>query len=131
MTLSERYISNDKTVINLPVPLGTKLYYVVLKCGDFCCWQDKKFYKTFEKNQCFADSPCHTVEWHIYEQNLTLANIEYVLNNFGIRLFADKSEAERVASEVVKRNREIMSNHGFMMTEDGYGFIKENEGDIS
>lgn len=131
MTLSERYISNDKTVINLPVPLGTKLYYVVLKCGDFCHWQGKKFHETFTESQCFAESPCHTAKSLIYEQIFTLSNLEFVLNNYGIRLFVEKNEAEKVAFEAIKRNREIMSNHGFMMTEDGYGLIKENEGDIS
>lgn len=131
MDILTKYINNDKTIINLPVPLGTVLYCVVLKCGDFCHWQKQKFNKTFERSQCFAESPCHTVNWHIYEMPLKLSNIEYVLKDFGVWLFTDKREAERVAAEIIEKNRKTMSNHGFMMTEDGYGLIKENEGDIS
>lgn len=32
----ERFISRNKKTIALPVPLGTEIYIVRTKCGDFC-----------------------------------------------------------------------------------------------
>lgn len=125
-----KYINEEKTVIALPVPLGTTLYQVTTKCGDFCTWQEGRFDKAFpptKKGRCGCDKPCHTVEWHIYKITLSFSNMEYVLNNFGTWVFVNKKEAERRSTEIVENNRNTMKQLGFEMREDGYGLVNENE----
>lgn len=122
-----KFFNDDKTVLTLPVPLGTTIYSVSLKCGDFCHWQSKNFHSknTDGTLKCDVNSPCHTVKWHVYKNVFTLSNIEWVLNNYGQWIFDNKAEAESKAESVIKHNRKTMSNLGFMMTDSGYGLIEK------
>lgn len=123
-----KYINEDKTIITLPVPLGTTLYQVTTGCGDFCMWQEDRFNKVFppiKEGRCGHDKPCHTVEWHIYKITLAFHNMEYMLNNFGTWVFASRKEAEKRSTEIVENNRNLMRQYGFEMRKDGYGLTKE------
>lgn len=124
-----KYINDEKTVITLPVPLGTELYQVTTTCGDFCTWQEAWFDKVFpptSDGRCGCDKPCHTVNWNIYTLKLAFHNMGYVLDNFGKSIFATKEEAEKRANEIVETNRQIMKTLLFKMDERGYGRVKED-----
>lgn len=124
-----KFINENKTIITLPVPLGSTVYQVATKCGDFCTFQQKLFDKVFppvKEGRCGVDKPCHTVEWNIYKPTLKFSNMEYVLENWGIWVFATEEAAKQRMKEVLENNRKKMQELGFAIRDkDGYGFIGE------
>lgn len=139
MYLSERgheermkYISDDKRVITLPVPLGSTLYQVATECGDFCLFQQERFDKIFpptKEGRCAKDMPCHTMEWNVYKIVLKFSNIEFVLENWEKWVFPSEEAAQQRMKDVVESNRKKMQELGFAIREDGYSFVSpEQEG---
>lgn len=121
-----RYLNEEKTVITLPVPLGTTVYQVTTGCGDFCTFQQELFDKAFppvKEGRCGKDKPCHTAEGNVYKHTLKFSNLEYVLNNWGVWVFPDEEDAKRRMKEVVENNRKKMRELGFSIREDGYGLV--------
>ena len=118
-----QYINEDKTIITLPVPLGSELYAVYTQCGDFCSMQKRAFDKHFlpvPDGRCDRNMPCHTRNGTIDKIIFSLANIERVLNDFGTWIFATEKEAEERRAEIVKQHRKAMRELGFKMKENGY-----------
>lgn len=128
-----KYLNDDKTVITLPVPLGTELFQVTTRCGDFCTFQEELFDKHFppiKEGRCGQDKPCHTVYWHVYKIKLKFSNLETVLEQYGTWIFPTEEAAQKRAAEIVERNRKTMRELGFSMTDVGHGFtdaVSDNE----
>lgn len=126
-----KFINEDKTVITLPVPLGSTVYQVVTNCGDFCTFQQELFDKVFpptKEGRCGVGKPCHTVEWNVYKPTLKFSNMEFILENWGIWVFPTEEAAQQRMKEVVEGNRKKMQDLGFALRENGYGMVKENAG---
>lgn len=123
-----KFINEDKTVITLPVPLGSTIYQVSTKCGDFCTFQQELFDKIFpptKEGRCGKEKPCHAVEAIIYKKKLEFSNMEYVLKNWETWFFLTEDAAEQRMKEVVEANRKKMLELGFNLRDDGYGLIGE------
>lgn len=124
--VKNEYINDEKTIITLPVPLGSTVYQVTTKCGDFCTFQQDLFDKIFpptEKGRCGVKKPCHTVPYQIYKSKLKFHNMEFVLENWETWVFPTEEAAERRMKEIVEGNRKKMLELGFALREDGYGLV--------
>lgn len=123
-----RYLNEEKTVITLPVPLGTELYQVETRCGDFCTFQEKHFDKCFPRvkgGRCGVGMPCHTVPWSVSKLTLDFSNIEWVLKDYGTRIFPTKKQAEKRMAEIITDNRVAMRVMGFNMRDDGHSMQED------
>ena len=120
-----QYINEDKTIITLPVPLGSILYQPVISCGDFCLFQKERFDVMFppdeKESRCIRAVPCHTHTCTISQFTFTLNNLDDVLNDFGKWCFLSEQEAMQKGEEIIRENRTKMKEFGFRMNEDGYG----------
>ena len=119
------YIDETKTVITLPVPLGTVLYTFDTKCGDFCTFQREKFDQLYEptpKGRCGRHKLCHTRLGSVSTVVLELSNIEFVLKDFGTWVFQSEEEARQKMEQIVSKNVSTMKQLGFKMNESGYGY---------
>lgn len=122
------YVSEDKMVITLPIPLGTTLYEIVTTCGDFCYFQEDKFNEIYPKElatRCNRDMPCHTRLHSIKPIEFNLSNIETVLKDFNKWIFTTEDEAKQVAEKIIEKNRKEMLLNGFYLKSDGYGTFKK------
>ena len=83
------FINENKTIINLPIPLGSTFYVIHTRCGDFCRFQRNLFNKivppTNGKGRCDSDLLCHSIRCEPEERILTLDNINWFLNNWNKR----------------------------------------------
>lgn len=129
-----KFINEDQTVITLPVPLGSTVYQVATKCGDFCTFQQELFDKIFppvKEGRCGVDKPCHTVEWNVYKSALEFSNMEFILENWGVWVFPSEEAAQQRMKEIVDANRKKMRELGFSVREDGYGLTPDMDGEES
>lgn len=121
------YISEDRKVITLPVPLGTTLYEPITTCGDFCLNHKELFDKLYPKNEigrCDRNMVCHTQLHSIRKFVFELSNIERVLNNFGVWIFETEEEAIEKATKIIHERINTLINQGFNIDEKGYGVRK-------
>jgi hypothetical protein len=128
--MNNNFISDDKLTINLPVPLGTKIYSILTKCGDFCMFQKEHFYKVFGErtdNHCVYNMPCHTRYRDPIEMTFSLQNIDYVLENWNTKCFATLEEAIDATNKLVYEHVEKMKTFGFNVDEKGYSIINKNK----
>lgn len=128
------FISEDKMTINLPVPIGSIVYVVSTNCGDFCMFQKEKFDAIFPKkaykpniDRCGWDKLCQTRMGNILEKEVTIKNLDFILDNWNVNCFKTREEAENVARARVAMNVETMSKLGFAMREDGYSTTDQVE----
>lgn len=120
-----RFVSEDKKTINLPVELGTTLFLAETKCGDFCLFQKELFNKHFPDNdRCGSEKICHTRKFRISEFEFTLANLTWVLENWETKCFTTQEAAEEALSKKIQSNIEKMRALGFKVDEDGYSGIR-------
>ena len=124
---------NKRCMIEIPVPLGTTVYNVVTTCGDFCLFQKNRFndLKKADKEgftgRCSESNPCHTQLHSIREMTLQYSNLEYVLKEWGHRVFATAEEAAEAGHKIVAANRKTMEELGFKMDASGYSVRKERD----
>lgn len=127
----EKFISEDKKTITLPVPLGSKVYGFTLKCCDACLFQRTRFNETYPPykygDRCNMKMPCHTRFRKITEIEVTLDNIKKILEGFGIRFFETKEEAKAKGEALAKRHANQMKSMGFNLDENNYCIKEENE----
>lgn len=124
------FISEDKLTITLPVPLGTKVYSILTKCGDFCMFQKDHFNKTFgekEGGHCDSLMPCHTRYRQPMEMTVTLDNLSYVLEYWNVKCFATFEEADSVTKTRIAEHVEKMKELGFKVDEKGYSIIDKEK----
>lgn len=125
------YLSNDKRTINLPVPLGSKVYRATTVCGDFCLFQKQKFDSVFPKNgsegRCGKEKPCHTISKGCTELTLTIHNLGFILEGWGEWFFETKDEAEATSERIAADHARQMKELGFFVREDGYGKKADEE----
>lgn len=122
------YINEEKTIITLPVPLGSTLYTPVTSCGDFCYFQKELFDSTFppvKGSRCSHQMPCHTKSCTVRRFIFSFQNMETVLRDYGTWIFASKEEAAEKGERYITENRDKMRELGFFVAEDGYGKPKE------
>ena len=125
-----RFISDDKKVISLPVPLGTTVFTVGTSCGHFCYWQQKLFDEHFpnkENGHCSVYMPCHTIPWGIYVHELKFSNMQTILDTWGDRTFATREEAEDRMKTIVEANRTKMRELGFQVDLNGNGYLHNTQ----
>jgi len=122
------YVNEDKTVITLPVPLGTEVYVASTGCGDFCLFQQEKFCNEAEKfptatdgSHCSYYAPCHTTKPHVITTKIVFENLDFILKEWGKRIFDNEDEAMEVAEKSVIENRKQMESLGFFVDSIGYG----------
>lgn len=123
----ERFISRNKKTIALPVPLGTEIYIVRTKCGDFCMFQKEKFdalYPPTEEGRCSHSLLCHTKGLNPQKTELKIENI-HILSEWGDRVFVNKDDAIKRTDEIVKENINKLRELGFYVDENGYGKEKD------
>lgn len=131
-----KYVSKDKKTINLPFPLGTKLYMPITTCGDFCLYQKDLFNEIFPKDsenqgRCSRDMPCHTKLHSIKEITFSMSNLEMVLENLDKWIFTSEHEAQRVIEKRLESNRWDMTFNGFHVDNNGYGSYERRESKYS
>lgn len=125
------YANDERFLSELLVPLGSKIYHVVTKCGGFCVNQRSLLDEVIPPEtrvRCSRELPCHTVPWHIHENVVNLANAGTVADEYGKWIFSTYEEAESRMREVVEQNRKTMRELGFILREDGYGLVEGMEG---
>ena len=110
-----KFINEDKTVITLPVPLGSTLYTV----GTV--WQQKRFSELYSpvKEQQSGYNHMEPVDWYIKKISFAFSNMEYVFENWGTWVFATEEEAKRRSKEVKEKIRMDMLEKGYVFREDG------------
>lgn len=118
----KKYISNNKKVISLPVPLGTTVYQVNTTCGDFCLFQKENFnnlvpYK--EQGRCSNILPCHTIGKEPREIELNINNLS-LLNEWEKTIFESYNEAKDKTKELVHKNIKYLKNNNILIDEKGY-----------
>lgn len=120
----DRFLSKDKKIINLPVPIGSEIFYYTMDCGDFCLHQRTLFQSIKkqmpERMKCGHASACKTMKPCIHSKILTLKNLEMILDYWDDWFFATKNEAEKRASRLVEENIRFLKEKGFVLREDGY-----------
>lgn len=110
-----------QNTIELPVPFGTPVYRVITTCGDFCLFQKKRLESITDFDiECSDKSPCHTRLHCVRELILDYKNLEVVLKEWGIKVFATPEAAAAAGLIIVEENREIMRKHGFLFDDSGY-----------
>lgn len=109
-------ISEDKKTIYLDVPLGSTLYYYSTKCCDACMYEKLRQKGVFG---CNTDSACHTIPNGVSSFEFSLANIAYVSQYFGTKIFSTAEEAEKKMMELCEKNRNILRNEGLDINEEG------------
>jgi len=114
------FISEDKTQINLPVPLGSWLYHINLDCSDVCCFQKKLYCQHAEELKCDGYSPCHTRFCSPRDFEVRLSNLEYFLENWNTKIFLTYDEAEEKTVEIIQKNVKRMNELGFKLRNDNY-----------
>ena len=122
----ERFISEDKMQINLPVSLGSVVYRWNTRCCDACTFQEWLFRKNFEDHSGCSACPCHTRFAGSDSVVLSLSNLEFVLAKWGSRYFATKDEADKAGLAFVQQNIAFVKSLGFELNERGYSIVKED-----
>lgn len=124
---------NKRCMIEIPVPLGTTVYDVVTTCGDFCLFQKNRFKELKNAGiegfvgHCSSNNPCHTQLHSIREMTLQYSNLEYVLKEWGRKVFASAEEATEAGNNIVAAHRKTMEELGFKMDASGYSVRKERD----
>lgn len=116
----KRYISEDKKIISLPVPLGSIIYQVNTTCGDFCLFQKEKFDKlTPDRKQCFNKLPCHTIEKEPIKIELTINNLS-LLNEWEKTVFETYEKAKEKTKEIINKNIKVLEDNNILLDKRGY-----------
>jgi len=120
----EKYISKDRKIIKLPIPLDSQFYEIYTKCSDVCLFQKELADKAKEDNpeivDCNKYAACHTQIDGIYKMGISLYNLTRVLDIWGEFAFATEEEANIAANRLMKEHREKLINYGFKLDENGY-----------
>ena len=109
------FISEDKMIINLPVPLESEIYEFLTDCNDACLFQESKFNKIFppkKGGRCGSHMPCHTKINQIMKRTINISNLDYILDNWGIKCFKTEEEALAAGSKLINQHREEMLKLG-------------------
>lgn len=109
------FISDDKKVITLPIPLESIVYTFSTTCNDACTFQKDEFDKIFppEKNgRCHSDMPCHIKLFSIGPVVFDLFNLGYILDNWNIKYFETKEQAREAGEKLVKLHLEQLLELG-------------------
>ena len=122
-----KYISDDKRVITLPVPLGSTLYMVGTE------WQQKRFDEIYSpmKEPQSGYGHMEPVDWYIGKISFAFSNMEYVFENWGTWVDATEEEARLRNEEVKDRNKTRMLEKGYVFREDGSYSLFGDWGDES
>jgi hypothetical protein len=112
-------MQNDdfKHSINIPVPIGEKVWTFWTDCCMACCFQprDNKPIK------CDTFAPCHTLLHTVQPVEFKYSNMETILSQWGKKYFYTEQEAndaiEKLISEHVAKMREL----GYKIDNDGIG----------
>ena len=122
----DKFISKNRRTISLPVPLGTELYIVTTRCGDYCMFQKEEFDKLIpekEGGRCSHALPCHTRPLPPRKVTLELNNLE-ILREWKIRVFTTKEAAEEKTLEIINENIKFLEEHNIEV-KDGYSVNKK------
>jgi len=117
------FISQDKKIINLPVPLGTIVYRFHTDCCDACLFQKEKFDKLYPKafeGRCSQDMLCHTRFSEIEPIIVNINNLDLILGKWKTKVFETKKEAEIAGKEFVAEHVRRLKELGFELNENGY-----------
>jgi hypothetical protein len=112
-----KFISDDKKIITLPVPLGSKVYYYNLTCFDGCIFQKELFDRVYPKDKggrC-GSLPCYIEIHGIREIELNLHNIHLILEKWEEKFFSSKAEARIKAMEIIELNKKELQRQGFSL----------------
>jgi hypothetical protein len=120
----EKFISEDKKSIILPVALGTTVYEAGSDCSDVCTFQ-KELTNTYREHiKCDFMAICHTRYRNPDKIVVILGNIGRVLEKWGSRIFETESEAMDFTHKLVKTHIEEIKKLGFKLREDGYSVVE-------
>lgn len=125
----EKFISKNKRTISLPVPLGTELYVVNTRCGDYCLFQKEEFNKLIseeEGGRCTHNLPCHTRPLAPRKVILGINNLE-LLNEWKKRVFTNKEDAEQKTIEIINENIKFLKEHNIKVDKNGYSETGKEE----
>lgn len=111
--------------VKIPVPLGEKVWTFWTNCCNACCFQPRKN----QPIHCSRTAPCHTLKHSIQSKTLTYANMQDVIENWGIFYFKTSAEAEAAGNKRVADNIQQMRNLGYVIDDDGYA-IRQKGWDI-
>lgn len=120
------FISEDKKQINLPLAIGTIVYESKTKCSDVCTFQKDLTNKNRNLIKCDKKAICHTRARQPIPREITLNNIEWLINNWNDTIFETELEADNYTKNLVVENIIKMKRLGFKLREDGYS-ITPNE----
>jgi len=112
---AEGFISHDNKTIHLPVPLGSTVFQFYTKCNDACTFQKEAFDKAFPKadqGRCSEYMPCHTRPGGVRTVTLSLSNLDWVLRDWGKKVFETESEATEAMHAVVELHKKQLVKLG-------------------
>lgn len=121
-----KFISEDKKHIDLPVSLGSTVYKASTDCSDVCTFQKKLTDENRDFIQCDMKAICHTRCRKPEKQEVTLVNIGWILENWNDTIFETESKAEEYTRNLVAVHITEMRKLGFLLREDGYSVVPEN-----
>ncbi|WP_286077848.1 hypothetical protein [Thomasclavelia cocleata] len=127
----DKFVSEDKMTIKLPIPLGTTVYGFTLKCCDACLFQKTKFNNTYPPSKygdrCNSKMPCHTRFGRVTAVELTFESMKNILKGWGVRFFETKEEAMAKGEAIANRHANQMKSMGFNLDENNYCIKEENK----
>lgn len=121
-----RYLKGDKPEIkkddyefphhlDIPVPMGGTVWSFWTDC---CCACYTKKERPAEL-KCDFQAPCHTYVTSVKPVALGYHNLSMILEQWGVRYFYTKNEAEDAADAMIKKHRARMRELGYDIDAEG------------
>lgn len=107
--------NNFKYSIQIPVPIGEKVWTFWTCCCDACLFQYRKNHPL----ECDGDSPCHTKVHSVYAVEMTYERLAEVLRDWEKKYFYTEQEAKEAANEFVRKHIQEMRELGYDIDDDG------------
>lgn len=108
--------NNDfKHSINIPVPIGEKVWTFWTDCCG-ACWFQPRDNKPIK---CDTFAPCHTFIHTVQPVELKYSNLDTVLGQWGKKYFYTEKEAREAVEKLTQEHIAKMRELGYRINNDG------------